>query len=61
MSLTEYINRKRVDMAIELLKSSDLSVDEISAKVGFYDRSTFYHVFSKITGKTPSDYRAGEK
>ena len=61
MSLTEYINRKRVEMAIELLRSSKLSVDEISSRVGFYDRSTFYHVFSKITGKTPSEYREGEK
>ena len=57
MSLTEYINRRRIDTAIELLRSSKLSVDDISFKVGFCDRSTFYHVFSRITGKTPTDYR----
>ena len=57
MSLTEYINRRRIDTAIELLRSSKLSVDDISFKVGFCDRSTFYHVFSRIPGKTPTDYR----
>lgn len=58
ISLTEYVNQKRVEYAIRLLRESDLSVDEISVQAGFGDRSTFYAVFSKITGKPPAYYRA---
>ena len=57
ISLTEYINRRRVDKAIELLGNSQLSVEEISSLVGFSDRSTFYNVFSRLTGSTPSEFR----
>jgi AraC-like DNA-binding protein/quercetin dioxygenase-like cupin family protein len=57
MTLTEYINRKRVASASKLLLESDMSVDEISERVGFSDRSSFYHTFSKIMGTTPSEYR----
>ena len=57
MTLTEYVNRKRVESASKLLLKSDMSVDEISERVGFSDRSSFYHTFSKYIGTTPSEYR----
>ena len=57
MSLVEYVNRRRVDGAIKLLEDSDLSIDEISRRVGFADRSSFYRAFSKYVKSTPSDYR----
>ena len=57
MPLTEYVNRKRIEFAGRLLLEGDMSVDEISAKVGFADRSNFYHTFSKFMGTTPSEYR----
>ena len=58
MSLTEYVSKKRVEYAIRLLRESDLSVEEISVQAGFTDRSTFYAVFSKVTGNTPAYYRS---
>ena len=61
MSLTEYVTRKRVEYAIRLLSDSSLSVDEISQKTGFVDRSTFYSAFSKITGTTPAQYRSSSR
>ena len=57
VSLVEYVARKRLDYAIELLGDSELSVDEISSKAGFSDRSKFYYAFSKYIGGTPTDYR----
>ena len=57
MTLTEYVTRKRLDHAIELLSSTDLTVGEISAKVGFSDRVSFYHAFSRYLNKTPMHYR----
>ena len=57
VSLVEYVARKRLDYAMELLSESELSVDEISEKAGFSDRSKFYYAFSKYIGGTPTDYR----
>jgi AraC-like DNA-binding protein/mannose-6-phosphate isomerase-like protein (cupin superfamily) len=56
-SLTEYVGRKRVELAVKLLRETEIQVDEIARKSGFTDRSTFYHAFSKYTGKSPSDFR----
>ena len=57
VSFVEYVNKKRIDHALELLCESALSVEEICARVGFSDRSNFYHAFSKYVGSTPSEFR----
>lgn len=56
-SPVEYINRKRLEQAMELLCREELSIDEISLRVGFSDRRNFYHAFAKYVGGTPSEYR----
>ena len=60
MSPVEYVTRKRLEHALDLLSSTDWSVDEIGLQVGFSDRSNFYRAFSKYIGGKPSDHR-GEK
>ncbi|MBQ9131726.1 MAG: helix-turn-helix transcriptional regulator [Clostridia bacterium] len=57
-SLTDYVRRRRVLLATQLLADTDLSVDEVIERVGFSDRSAFYHSFSKEMGMTPAEYRA---
>lgn len=57
MTLSEYITRKRLDHAISLLKESELSIEEISIKCGFSDRSSLYHCFSRYVGASPNSYR----
>lgn len=52
----EYINIKRVEKAINLLKTSDMSKLEIAECCGFSSSSNFYKVFSKVTGKHPKDF-----
>ena len=42
---------------IKACRQLDLSIDEISRRVGFSDRRNFYHAFSKHIGCTPSEYR----
>ena len=61
VSLIEYVNGKRVENAVRLLRDTDISVDEILLQVGFSDRSNFYRVFSKFTGSTPTDIRKNRK
>lgn len=57
LSLVNYIIRKRVAMAKDLLVNTDLSVNLISDKVGYGNYSYFTKLFKKETGCTPLDYR----
>jgi AraC-like DNA-binding protein/mannose-6-phosphate isomerase-like protein (cupin superfamily) len=52
----EYITIKRVEKAVEMLKSTDLSKLEIAERCGFSGASNFYKMFLRITGKRPSDF-----
>jgi len=52
----DYISIKRVEKAISLLKSTNMNKLEIAESCGFSSSSNFYKIFSKITGKTPSEY-----
>ena len=54
----EYLNHYRVSKAIILLMNdSDLSIENISAQVGFESAAYFRRVFKKVTGKSPREYR----
>ena len=52
----KYINIKRVERAIEILRTENVSKLEIAERCGFSSSSNFYKIFCAITGKTPSDY-----
>lgn len=52
----EYITVKRVEKAVMLLKTTDLTKLDIAQRCGFSSSSNFYKAFSKVTGKTPSQY-----
>lgn len=53
----EYINKIRVLRAIELLKSSDASIYEISLECGFTNLANFNKTFKKFVSKTPHEIR----
>jgi len=57
ISLWEYITIKRVEMATELLRTTDLTKLEIAERCGFPSPSNFYKCFSSITGKSPGDFK----
>ena len=57
VTLTEYVAKKRVEKAINLLKNGNASVDEICEDVGFSDRGAFYRAFDKYAGCSPKDFR----
>ena len=52
-----YINGLRVNLASELLDTTDRSIGDICHDVGFSDHSYFNRVFKSIRGLTPSEYR----
>jgi transcriptional regulator GlxA family with amidase domain len=52
-----YLQRRRVERAMFLLRSSDRSVTDICMDVGFSSLGTFSRVFRDIVGESPSVYR----
>ncbi len=49
--------QRRVDVAKDLMLSTDTSLVEISLKCGFSDQSHFTKVFAEATGETPGRWR----
>ena len=56
-TLTEYVNRKRIEHAIFLLNSTDMQVQTIATYCGIPDVNYFTKMFKKMIGKTPKEYR----
>ena len=54
---SDYLWSKRQNKAQELLRSSDMSIDEISLAVGYLNTSSFRRKFKQELGMTPSQYR----
>ncbi len=52
----EYITIKRIEKAIFLIKTTNMTMLEIAGNCGFSSSSNFYKAFAKITGKKPTDY-----
>ena len=57
MSPSEYMRKFRIAKSMELLKSTDLSVAEITEMTGFKDISIFSRVFKQTIGKSPLSFR----
>jgi AraC-like DNA-binding protein len=54
-----YLQRRRVERSMFLLRETDRSVTDICFDVGFMSLGTFSRTFREIVGETPSDYRLG--
>jgi transcriptional regulator GlxA family with amidase domain len=54
-----YLQRRRVERSMFLLRETDRSVTDVCFDVGFMSLGTFSRTFREIVGETPSDYRAG--
>lgn len=52
----EYLNRYRIQKAIELLKADEKSIQEIAWKCGVGDYKYFGTVFKKYVGCSPKEY-----
>ena len=57
MSITEYIQRKRISAAEHMLIQTDLTIAEISRIVGYSNPSRLIEIFKRYYGFTPSKYR----
>lgn len=59
MTFTEYVTKKRMEKAKQLLRQTERPSGDIAAEVGFKDPHYFSFVFKKTQGCTPREYRAG--
>ena len=55
-----YLMTRRVERAKALLRRGDLSVTDVCMMVGCASLGSFSARFTKIVGRTPSAYRAGD-
>ncbi len=53
-----YLQRRRVERAMELLRETDRPITAICLDVGFTSLGTFSRTFRAIVGESPSAYRA---
>lgn len=55
----EYIAKRRIQAAKELLTNTSVSIEEISEETGFCTSSYFCKLFKRYEGLTPSQFRRG--
>ncbi len=53
----QFILAAKIDVARQLLTSTDLPVNRIAESLSFGHQNNFANAFSKITGQSPSEYR----
>ena len=53
-----YLQRRRVERAMFMLRETGRSITDICLEVGFTSLGTFSRTFSEIVGVNPTDYRA---
>ena len=61
MSVKHYVISKRIDLACELLLSTDLSVKSVAFSCGFSDEPHFMKTFKKFTGVSALQYRKNKE
>jgi len=61
LSFSVYLNARKIQKAMILLKESDKSINDISDALGFTRLSYFSQTFKKYTGVAPTKYRTDGK
>lgn len=52
-----YLQRRRIERAMAMLRDLDRSVTDIALAVGYDSLGTFSRTFREVTGSSPSEYR----
>jgi two-component system response regulator YesN len=59
-NFVDYLNRVRIDKAIDLLRTTDLKAYEIAGLTGFANPHYFSILFKKMIGVSPSEFKSGD-
>ena len=57
VTLTDYVNKKRVERAKQLLNESHMQIQAVAQSCGILDVNYFTKIFKKYTGITPKEYK----
>lgn len=60
LTLTDYINRRRIHWAKKELLKPETRISEIAFLIGYQSLSQFNRSFSRVTGRSPSRFRMEE-
>ena len=55
-AFSAYVTQIRIEKAVELLKSGNYKIYEVSEMTGYQTVQYFSKAFKKVTGKNPKDY-----
>lgn len=58
LTVGEYLRKLRVEFACRQMSATDAPLSHVAAAAGFYDQSHFTRTFKRLTGMTPTEYRA---
>lgn len=61
IGFNEYLTQVRISHAKQILSETDLSLSEVSIKVGYLNQTTFAVAFKKMVGIPPGKYREMNK
>lgn len=56
-TITAYVNQRRIELAQELLKTTNLQIQTIAQYCGILDVHYFTRLFKKVTGVSPKQFR----
>jgi len=56
LSINEYINQVRINKAMELIRTTDMKLNDISYAVGYKNYNSFFSHFKKITNAKPTQF-----
>jgi AraC-like DNA-binding protein len=51
----------RMRLAVEYLRKTQMTNEEIARRIGYSDAANFRHAFARWTGKRPSEFRRGTR
>lgn len=57
ITFVEYVTRKKIDKAKEMLTGTDLTCKAIGESLGYRDQNVFTRTFKKLEAVTPNEYR----
>ena len=60
-TLTDHVNKKRINLATKLLETTNLQIQTIAQYCGILDVQYFSKVFKKYVGKSQKEYRESTK
>jgi AraC-like DNA-binding protein len=61
VNFVEYVARTRFEKACRLLRDDELKISDIAFAVGFQSLSQFNRVFKRLSGESPTQYRAARR